>query len=127
MRPLAAPLAAGHRQHWAEGCRLQLDAEDGQLSAAMPPPRALSIRRATPGERLRLAPGTPARTLKNLFQEKGVPPWLRARLPVIEIDGEAQCVAGVAATAQWRDWLAQSGWQPVWTHGHAGLDSPIKL
>lgn len=127
MRPLAAPLAAGHRQHWAEGCRLQLDAEDGQLSAAMPPPRALSIRRATPGECLRLAPGAPARTLKNLFQEKGVPPWLRARLPVIEIDGEAQCVAGVAATAQWREWLAQSGWQPVWTHGHAGLDSPIKL
>ncbi|WP_010099097.1 tRNA lysidine(34) synthetase TilS, partial [Burkholderia ubonensis] len=29
------------------------------------------------GERMRTAPGGPGRTLKNLFQERGVPSWQR--------------------------------------------------
>ncbi|MBN3789992.1 tRNA lysidine(34) synthetase TilS, partial [Burkholderia sp. Ac-20353] len=29
------------------------------------------------GERMRTAPGGPGRTLKNLFQERGVPAWQR--------------------------------------------------
>ena len=38
-------------------------------------------------ERIRLSPDGPARTLKNVFQERGVPAWRRARLP-IALQGE---------------------------------------
>jgi tRNA(Ile)-lysidine synthase len=37
----------------------------------------LAARPRTGGERMRRAPGAPARTLKNLFQESGVPVWQR--------------------------------------------------
>lgn len=37
----------------------------------------LAARPRTGGERMRRAPGAPARTLKNLFQESGVPAWQR--------------------------------------------------
>ena len=43
----------------------------------------LALRARSGGERLRTRPGGPHRSLKNLFQEQGVPPWLRQRLPVL--------------------------------------------
>ena len=39
------------------------------------------------GERLRQPDGK-RRSLKNLMQERGIPPWRRARVPLIERDGE---------------------------------------
>ncbi|KAB0652677.1 tRNA lysidine(34) synthetase TilS, partial [Burkholderia diffusa] len=38
---------------------------------------ALTARARAGGERLRTSPGGPGRTLKNLFQERGVPAWQR--------------------------------------------------
>ena len=49
------------------------------------------------GERLQLHPRRPRRTLKNLFQEAGVPPWERERLPLLYC-GDALAV-GAAASA----------------------------
>jgi len=43
----------------------------------------LSIRLRSGGERLQPDPRRPRRTLKNLFQEAGVPPWERERLPLL--------------------------------------------
>jgi len=43
------------------------------------------------GERLRQADGT-RRSLKNLMQERGVPPWRRSRIPLILRDGELLAV-----------------------------------
>jgi tRNA(Ile)-lysidine synthase len=34
-------------------------------------------------------------SLKKLFQEQGIPPWLRARIPLIFIDGQLAAVAGL--------------------------------
>jgi tRNA(Ile)-lysidine synthase len=39
------------------------------------------------GERLRTRSGGPHRSLKNLFQEQGVPAWQRAALPVLWAGG----------------------------------------
>jgi tRNA(Ile)-lysidine synthase len=41
------------------------------------------IRLRAGGERLQLDPRRPRRTLKNLFQEAGVPPWARERMPLL--------------------------------------------
>ena len=43
----------------------------------------VTIRFRQGGERCRPAPGATNRTLKKLMQEAGVPPWLRARMPLV--------------------------------------------
>lgn len=51
------------------------------------------------GERLRLHPAGPSRTLKNLLQEQGVPPWERGRLPLLWCGGRLLWAAGVGIDA----------------------------
>jgi tRNA(Ile)-lysidine synthase len=47
------------------------------------------------GERLRLRPGGSHRSLKNLLQEQAIPPWQRARLPLLWCDGQLVWAAGI--------------------------------
>lgn len=54
----------------------------------------LTVRFRQGGERIRLAR---ARTLKNLFQENSVPPWLRDRLPLVYLNDELVAIAGLPA------------------------------
>lgn len=51
--------------------------------------------RARPGMRLKRSPASPARTLKNLFQEAAVPPWTRAATPALRIGADTLWVAGL--------------------------------
>ena len=46
------------------------------------------------GERLRL-PGRPAKLLKDLFLEAGIPPWIRGLWPILYVDGEIAGVPGL--------------------------------
>ena len=48
---------------------------------------------------LRLVRGARTRTLRNLFQERGVPPWERWRLPVLCIDDSVAYVPGIGVAA----------------------------
>jgi tRNA(Ile)-lysidine synthase len=48
---------------------------------------------------LKLARGARTRTLRNLFQERGVPPWERWRLPVLCIDNSVAYVPGIGVAA----------------------------
>ncbi len=54
----------------------------------------LSVRAARSTSRLRMRPQGRARTLKNLFQEHGVAPHLRARRPALHAGDELLFVAG---------------------------------
>jgi len=47
------------------------------------------------GEKIKLEKNRPHRTLKNLFQEKKVPVWSRARLPLIYLNEQLVFVAGL--------------------------------
>jgi tRNA(Ile)-lysidine synthase len=49
---------------------------------------------------LRLSKDTRTRTLRNLFQERGVPPWERWRLPVLYIDDLVAYVPGIGPAAR---------------------------
>lgn len=53
----------------------------------------IEVRYRRGGERCRLPGRCGHRSLKKLFQERGVPPWVRARLPLIYLGGELAAVA----------------------------------
>lgn len=61
---------------------------------------ALVMRLRRGGERIRLARDGPSRTLKNVFQEQGVPTWQRARLPIAYLDEQLLWVAGIGFDAR---------------------------
>lgn len=54
------------------------------------------------GETLRPSSKASTRTLKNLLQERCVPPWLRDRLPLLYCGKELVCVPGVALAAEYQ-------------------------
>ncbi len=54
------------------------------------------------GERLQLHPRRPRRTLKNLFQEAGVPSWARARLPLLYCGNVLVWAPGLGVDVRYR-------------------------
>jgi tRNA(Ile)-lysidine synthase len=105
------PLATDWTAHW-----------DGRAALALPTGDSLRLEPATSfqspvrvsarlgGERLKL-PGRDHHTdLKTLLQSLGVPPWERARLPLVFApDGELLAAGDVAISARLAAWLAQGG------------------
>ncbi|HXC37507.1 MAG TPA: tRNA lysidine(34) synthetase TilS [Burkholderiales bacterium] len=74
----------------------------------------VTLRRRSGGERLRLAPGRPQRTLKNLFQEGGVPPWERERLPLVYCGDALVAVPGIGEACEWRAARGERGLIVTW-------------
>lgn len=80
--------------NWEGRGHLSLPVGCGELRAPKnAKARPLTIRPARGSERIKLGAGRPSRTLKNLFQEAAVPPWVRQRLPLIYHDDQLICVA----------------------------------
>jgi tRNA(Ile)-lysidine synthase len=80
------------------------------------------VRLRSGGERLQPDPGRPRRTLKNLFQEAGVPPWRRDRLPLLYCDGDLVWVPGLGIDARYQAAARARGLLPEWhPHGTAAL------
>jgi len=88
------------------GAELQLPLDLGTLRLVGPrppqPPPRLLVRFRRGGESLRLHTGGHARELRDLFQEAGIPPWQRGRLPLVfDRDGALLAVADL--------WLGEAG------------------
>ncbi len=80
----------------ALGGTLFVESATGEgLASAHVAPGVLEVRLRRGGERLRVAAGRPHRSLKNLFQESALPPWERARLPLVYCRGTLVCVPGI--------------------------------
>lgn len=77
----------------------------------------LTVRSRRGGERMKIAAGGPTRTLKNLFQERGVPPWQRRQLPLVYCGDKLVAVPGVGEDCRWRAGQAEPGvslsWEPA--------------
>lgn len=73
------------------------------------------------GERLRLAGRQHGTSLKQLLQERGVPPWWRDAVPLLAVGGELVCVGDLArcASSRWRDAPApgEKLWRLCWRRG----------
>ncbi|MGH8690803.1 MAG: tRNA lysidine(34) synthetase TilS, partial [Burkholderiales bacterium] len=59
-------------------------------------------------------PRRPRRTLKNLFQETGVPPWERDRLPLLVCGRDVVWVPGLGVDARYRAADNAAGVLPEW-------------
>ena len=118
MAPLPPPPDPVRTLEWT-AARLELPAGCGSLRLARSPRRILRVRFARGGERLRLAGGAHTRTLKNLFQEAAVPPWVRLRTPLVELEGELAYVAGIGGSEAWSKALGRSA-KLEWSGGPPG-------
>jgi tRNA(Ile)-lysidine synthase len=74
----------------------------------------LTLRERAGGERLQLDARRPRRTLKNLFQEAGIAPWRRERLPLLYCDDQLVWVPGLGVAAGWRAARGAPGLVPEW-------------
>src|SRR5436309_15920724 len=89
---------------------LKFKPEEGRgLSFAKLHARRVTVRLRQGGERLRLDTRRPRRTLKYLFQERGIPPWRRACLPLIFCGDVLVSVPGLCDAIEFRAAPAQAG------------------
>jgi tRNA(Ile)-lysidine synthase len=76
----------------------------------------VTVRLRRGGERLQLDHRRPRRTLKNLFQERGVPPWHRDRLPLVYCDEALVSVPGIGDACEFQAQPGEAGlivtWEP---------------
>ena len=70
------------------------------------------VRLRSGGERLQLHPKRPRRTLKNLFQEAGVPVWARERLPLLYCGNELVWAPGLGIDVRYRGKGLVPQWRP---------------
>jgi tRNA(Ile)-lysidine synthase len=92
----------------------------GGLRADAPEAGPWRVRFRHGGERIRLPGRTGSRALKKLLQAATAPPWLRARMPLLEIAGTLAAVGD-----QWVDeaWWSPPG-TPAWRLRWTGCELP---
>jgi tRNA(Ile)-lysidine synthase len=111
-------------QAWNGEARMLLPALGGELrfqrvrgrgiDGALLKKKSFQIRMRAGGERLRTDARRPSRTLKNLFQEAGVPPWERARMPLIFCGKDLVWAPGLGVDAKYLSVGRAPGIVPDW-------------
>ncbi len=85
-----------------------------QLAAFTDPPLRLHVRSGS--EQLHPVGQAHHKTLKQLFQSAGIPPWLRSRIPLVSRNGQCLAVGDIWLDQQFAELLSESGssmqWQP---------------
>jgi tRNA(Ile)-lysidine synthase len=84
------------------------------IDAARLASQGLTVALRGGGERLRPDARRPRRTLKNLFQEAGMPPWERERLPMLYCEGALVWVPGLGVDVAWQAPAGGPGVLPEW-------------
>lgn len=135
LTPPLPPAGGDWRASWDAGDTLRLPEGLGELRVSLgqgdiAPERWAAGRREVvfrrEGLSCRLRGRQGSRTLKKLFQELGVPPWLRERVPLLLIDGELAAVGDYCVCAPFAgsgEGLALHWHRPAWlTPGDGGDD-----
>ena len=91
------PLSLAHRE--TPLTREELTA----MGLVVPDGVVVEVRYRKGGERIRLSGHAHSKSLKNLFQERAVPPWQRNKIPLIYLDGELAAVLGIGVAEAFSD------------------------
>jgi tRNA(Ile)-lysidine synthase len=127
LQPAASPSRPDLNEVWTGenalpllglGGILRFKPEEGRgLSAERLRADRVTVRLRRGGERLRLDHRRPRRTLKNLFQERGIPPWRRDRLPLVYCGESLVSVPGVGDACEFTAQPGEAGlivtWEPL--------------
>jgi tRNA(Ile)-lysidine synthase len=106
---------------WKGERRLPLPALGGELrfrrgrgiDASRLGRKAFEVRLRSGGERLQPDSRRPRRTLKNLFQEAGVPPWERERMPLLYCGGDLVWAPGLGVDVRYQGQGLTPEWHPA--------------
>mgnify|MGYP001815924168 FL=1 len=120
----AEPVRPCADKSWETGMVLELGPDAGSYRLAgdtvrIPPNWKVSPRR--PGDRLRTRADGPGRKIKDLFQQAGVPPWLRLGIPVLYWDDVPVALGDWIQEDRLRRWLADRDLELVWKPNQAAL------
>ncbi|HWR87645.1 MAG TPA: tRNA lysidine(34) synthetase TilS [Acidiferrobacterales bacterium] len=96
------------------------------LSCARLNGKSLHVRLRSGGETLMLAGRSHHHVLKKLLQAEGVPPWLRARLPLFYVDHELVAVADRWVCAPYLARDGEEGLKIVWEPPVGTVGAPEK-
>jgi tRNA(Ile)-lysidine synthase len=102
------PIAAMQGEVFFHAC------DGAGIDAARMRAKAVTVRLRQGGERMRIAANRPSRTLKNLFQEAGIPPWERDGLPLLYCGDDLVWVPGLGVAAGYRAAKGRAGLLPEW-------------
>ncbi len=76
--------------------------------------RTVSVHFRSGGERCRPAGRGHSHSLKKLFQEAGIPPWERGRLPILSVGGETAAVADLCYGEPFAAASGEAGVEVLW-------------
>ena len=109
---------------WTVPEELSLGAGRGNLGAEPTEGEGLAVARLetsrvtvasrTGGERLTPKGHRQSKQLKKLFQEQGVLPWMRERVPLVYVDGELAAVADICVAREFSAGRGESGYRIIW-------------
>lgn len=88
--------------------------EGGGIKKDMLSNNTVEIRYRQGGEQIRPAGRTETHELKKLFQDKGILPWLRDRIPLIYYENELIAVADLWLESKYAATEAEAAWQIIW-------------
>ncbi len=109
------PWNGEHSVRLADGTELVATPSRGNgISAARLRAAAVTIRRRRGGERIRVARTGATRTLKNLLQEAGVAPWVRARMPLVYCGERFAWAPFVGVAADFQAAAGERAWRFCW-------------
>ena len=125
LAPLPPAPRNGITWDWKQNPRLELAAGLGILKLGRSGgglrvrelPCPLRIEWRSPGAKLRPQPDRPARTLRYLFQESGVVPWMRSRVPILVSGQRLIAVAGLGVDVEFHPAGSQTDLRLQWS-GH---------
>jgi tRNA(Ile)-lysidine synthase len=122
MPRLPPPPARDQALEWDGRADLHLPPGCGLLKAVKPARAEMPLRIVFTrgGERLKPAGSRFTRTLRNLFQEEAIPPWIRERLPLVELAGELAAIADRWETPALKKLRGQQGCRYEWRHDLPG-------
>ena len=97
------------------GTLVMAKARGGGINLARLTAHPVTIRVRRGGERLQLDRVRPRRSLKNLLQESRIPPWERARLPLIFCGDALVWAAGIGVDCAFQASRNEVALRPGWT------------